>query len=59
MLSPERNKALIGRWLEEVFTRGDLDAADGLFTPNYLCTTLAFSRTCMAPKHQAVRLCLP
>jgi steroid delta-isomerase-like uncharacterized protein len=31
-LTPDRNKALVCRWLEEVFSRGDLDAADGLFT---------------------------
>ena len=35
MLTPDRNKALVCRWLEEVFSHGDLDAADGLFTPNY------------------------
>jgi steroid delta-isomerase-like uncharacterized protein len=31
----EKNKALVRRWLDEVFTRGDLGEADGLFTPNY------------------------
>jgi steroid delta-isomerase-like uncharacterized protein len=35
MLTPERNKTLIRRWLDEVFTRGDLDEADELFTSNY------------------------
>jgi steroid delta-isomerase-like uncharacterized protein len=35
MLTPERNKTLIRRWLDEVFTRGDLDEADELFTLNY------------------------
>jgi hypothetical protein len=34
MLTPNRNKALVCRWLEEVFSRGDLDAADELFTSN-------------------------
>jgi steroid delta-isomerase-like uncharacterized protein len=29
------NKTLVRRWLDEVFTRGDLDEADKLFTPNY------------------------
>jgi steroid delta-isomerase-like uncharacterized protein len=35
MLEPDKHKALVCRWLEEVFSRGDLEAADGLFTPNY------------------------
>jgi steroid delta-isomerase-like uncharacterized protein len=35
MLTPERNKTLIRRWLDEVFTRGDLDEADELFTSNF------------------------
>ena len=35
MLKPDKHKALVCRWLEEVFSRGDLDAADGLFSPNY------------------------
>src|SRR5215212_2479222 len=35
MLTPDRNKALVRRWLEEVLTRGEPNAADGLFTSNY------------------------
>jgi steroid delta-isomerase-like uncharacterized protein len=35
VLASERNKTLIRRWFEEVFTRGDLDEADELFTLNY------------------------
>jgi steroid delta-isomerase-like uncharacterized protein len=31
----ENNKVLVCRWLDEVFTRGDLGEADGLFTSNY------------------------
>ena len=50
MLSPERNKALIGRWLEEVFTRGDLDAADGLFTPNYTLHDPSFLQNVHGPE---------
>jgi steroid delta-isomerase-like uncharacterized protein len=50
MLSPERNKALIGRWLEEVFTRGDLDAADGLITPNYTLHDPSFLQNVHGPE---------
>jgi steroid delta-isomerase-like uncharacterized protein len=50
MLSPQRNKALIGRWLEEVFTRGDLDAADGLFTPNYTLHDPSFLQNVHGPE---------
>lgn len=31
----EQNKILIRRWLDEVFTRGDLDKADEVFAHNY------------------------
>jgi steroid delta-isomerase-like uncharacterized protein len=32
----EENKALVRRWLEEVFTRGDLERVDDLFAPGYV-----------------------
>jgi steroid delta-isomerase-like uncharacterized protein len=35
VLASEKNKILIRRWLDGVFTRGDLDEADELFTLNY------------------------
>jgi steroid delta-isomerase-like uncharacterized protein len=35
VLTPERNKNIIRRWLVDVFTRADLDEADELFTLNY------------------------
>ena len=44
MLTPDRNKALIRRWLEEVFSCGDLDAADGLFTSNCALHDPSFPR---------------
>jgi len=44
MLTPDRNKALVCRWLEEVFSRGDLDAADGLFTSNCVLHDPSFPR---------------
>ena len=44
MLTPDRNKALVRRWLEEVFSRGDLDVADGLFTSNCALHDPSFPR---------------
>ncbi len=35
MSSLEENKALVRRWLDEVFTRGNLDRVSELFAPNY------------------------
>ena len=50
MHTPERNKVLIGRWLEKVFTRGDLDAADGLFTLNYTLHDPSFLQDVHGPE---------
>ena len=50
MLKPDRNKALVRRWLEEVFSRGDLDAADGLFTSNYVLHDPSFPRDVYGPE---------
>jgi predicted ester cyclase len=35
-LSAEENKALARRELEEIFTQGNLDAAEEIYAPNYL-----------------------
>jgi hypothetical protein len=50
MLSFDRNKALVRRWLEEVYFRGDLDAGNGLFTSNYVLHDSSFPETCTARK---------
>ena len=50
MLTPDRNKALVRRWLEEVFSRGDLDAADGLFTSNCVLHDPSFLRDVYGPE---------
>ena len=36
MSSPEENKALVRHFIEEVYNRGNLDAADELLAPNYV-----------------------
>src|SRR5215203_5593034 len=36
MSSPEENKALVRRFNEEIYNRGNLDAADELLAPNYV-----------------------
>jgi predicted ester cyclase len=36
MSSPEENKALVRRFSEEVYNRGNLDVADELLAPDYL-----------------------
>jgi predicted ester cyclase len=35
-MSAEENKALARRELEEIFTQGNLDAAEEIYAPNYL-----------------------
>ena len=35
-MSPEDNKALAQRWLEEVWNKGDLSLIDELIAPNYV-----------------------
>ena len=35
-MSPEDNKALAQRWLEEVWNKGDLSLIDELIAPNYI-----------------------
>src|SRR5215211_2738134 len=50
MLAPDSNKALVRRWLEEVFSRGELDAADALFTPNYALHDPSFPRDVYGPE---------
>ena len=49
-LTPDSNKALVRRWLEEVFTRGDPDAAGGLFTSNYTLHRPSFTRDVYGPE---------
>jgi len=50
MLTPDRNRALVRRWLEGVFSRGDLDAAHGLFTSNYALHDPSFLRDVHGPE---------
>jgi steroid delta-isomerase-like uncharacterized protein len=50
MPTPDRNKALVRRWLEGVFSRGDLDAADGLFNSNYALHDPSFLRDVHGPE---------
>jgi steroid delta-isomerase-like uncharacterized protein len=50
MLTPEGNKSLIRRWLDEVFTRGDLDAAGELFTSNYALHDPSFPQDVYGPE---------
>jgi steroid delta-isomerase-like uncharacterized protein len=35
-VQPEENKAVVRRFLEEIFNEGNLDAADELFAPDYV-----------------------
>jgi steroid delta-isomerase-like uncharacterized protein len=44
------NKILIRRWLAEVFTHGDLDEADELFTPNYALHDPSFPHDVHGPE---------
>ncbi len=41
-MSAEENKALSRRVVEEVFNEGNLDAADELFTSDYVCYVAGF-----------------
>lgn len=50
MLVSEKNKALVRRWLNEVFTRGDLDEADDLFTSNYALHDPSFPQDVHGPE---------
>ena len=50
MLTPDKHKALVRRWLEEVFSRGGLDAADGLFTPNFALHDPSFPHDVYGPE---------
>jgi steroid delta-isomerase-like uncharacterized protein len=50
MLTSERHKALVRRWLEEVFSRGDLSEVDGLFTPNYALHDPSFAEDVYGPE---------
>jgi steroid delta-isomerase-like uncharacterized protein len=50
MLTSERHKALVRRWLEEVFCRGDLNEVDGLFTPNYALHDPNFAQDVYGPE---------
>ncbi len=50
MLVSEKNKALVRRWLDEVFTRGDLDEADELFTSNYALHDPSFPHDVHGPR---------
>jgi steroid delta-isomerase-like uncharacterized protein len=49
-LTFDKNKALVRRWLEEVFSRGELDAANGLFTSNYVLHDPSFPRDVYGPE---------
>ena len=46
----EKNKALVRRWIDEVFTRGYLDEADELFTSNYAMHDPSFPRDVHGPE---------
>lgn len=46
----EQNKALIRRWLEEVFARGDLARADDLFGQNYILHDPSFPQDVYGPQ---------
>jgi steroid delta-isomerase-like uncharacterized protein len=48
--TPERNRFLIRRWLGEVFTRGDLDEVDELFTLNYALHDPSFPHDVHGPE---------
>jgi steroid delta-isomerase-like uncharacterized protein len=50
LLVSEKNKALVRRWLDEVFTRGDLDEADDLFTSNYALHDPSFPHDVHGPE---------
>ena len=50
MLVSEKNKALVRRWLYEVFTRVDLDKADELFASNYTLHDPSFPRDVHGPE---------
>ena len=50
MLTLERNKNLVQRWLVEVFTRADLDRADELFTLNYALHDPSFPHDVHGPE---------
>lgn len=50
MPASDRHKALVRRWLEEVFSSGDLDAADGLFAPNYALHDPSYPRDVHGPE---------
>ncbi len=34
-MSPQRNKAVVRRWIEEGWNRGNVDVADDLYAPEY------------------------
>ena len=46
----ERNKILVRRWLDEVFTRGDLDQAQELFALNYALHDPSFPHDVHGPE---------
>lgn len=46
----EENKALVRRWIEEIFTRYDLGLADDLFTPDYILHDPSFPRDVYGPE---------
>lgn len=50
VLTPERNKNIIRRWLVDVFTRADLDEADELFTLNYALHDPSFPHNVHGPE---------
>jgi len=50
VLASEKNKILVRRWLDEVLTRGDLDAADELFTVNYALHDPSFPNDVHGPE---------
>jgi steroid delta-isomerase-like uncharacterized protein len=50
MFASEENKTVIRRWLGEVFSSGDLDGADELFTLNYALHDPSFPRDVHGPE---------
>ena len=50
VLESEENKRLVRRWLDKIFTCGDLDEAEELFTPNYALHDPSFPHDVHGPE---------
>jgi len=49
-MQPEENKAVVRRFLEEVFRGGNLELADELFTPDYVLHDFAVPKEMRGPE---------